>query len=110
MGLKISKKRKEKVLEFVLSHKNYLKSIITEAESRKSLLKNKIYLCKWNWISKRKGYRLNDDTHIMEELLQLTDFKNYFSNDAPRGGKEGDFIGFKSKKAVDFLLSIKNLQ
>lgn len=62
---------------------------------------NKIYPCSW----KRSGRHVNltDHTYTITSVLRLGRYKFETGNDAPQGGKEGNFIKC-SNTAINFVI------
>lgn len=63
---------------------------------------NKIYPKQWG----KNGASLKDQSHHIKKVLDAQGYKYKLGNDAPRGGKEGDFIKVSSV-ALNFLRSLK---
>jgi hypothetical protein len=82
-------------------HRNYRNAI----ESSR-FAGNKIYTCFWS----KSGSHLNlkDYTFYVTNALTLGGYKYKFGNDAPRGGKEGNYIqvGKPAVKFLNYLLTL----
>lgn len=94
--------------------KTKTKKLITRKDGQvKHLYANAIYNCRiegnklypkyWG----HKGGSLIDNSRWILEVLEAQGYKYSLGNDAPRGGKSGDFIKV-SKVAMNFLLKVKN--
>ena len=71
-------------------------------DSRKDEEKKRIYTFQWQ----NKGRNAKDTSSRILHIIRALGYKYSFGNDAPKGGKNGEYIQLYSKQAFE---TIKNL-
>ncbi|NLB86065.1 MAG: hypothetical protein GX793_03270 [Bacteroidales bacterium] len=105
MTTKIINYRK-KTQEFALTKKGTLNRNIKNAVLSILINPKKRRIYPKHYTGSGRYVNLKDYSFYITELLTLQGYKFTWGNDAPRGGKNGDYIQV-SKAGLDFILSIR---